>query len=173
MLTKPLNDQYPEYYQRYVNLAPEGDIFEILKNNKTEIVKLFSTLSEQQAEYKYADDKWSIKELLGHIIDTERIFLCRALRMARNDKTDIPQYDHDAFVVEAKFNNQSIKQLVKQFETGLEAVILLFQSFNDDDWQRVGTSGGKKFIVKCFPFIIAGHELHHIGILKERYLPNI
>lgn len=173
MLTKPAENLYPEYYQKYTNLISGGDIFENLKTNKEEIVETLSQLSDKQAEYKYAEGKWSIKEVLGHIIDAERIFYTRALRIARNDKTDIPQYDHDVYVTEAKFNYQKFSDLIEQYKAGRESSLLMFKSFDENDWERVGTAGGKQFVAKCFPFILAGHELHHLEIIKERYLPGI
>ncbi|MBU2494303.1 MAG: DinB family protein [Bacteroidetes bacterium] len=173
MLTLPSENFYPEYYQRYTSIVPDGDIFEILVSNKNQINNLLSGLSDKQAEYKYAEGKWSIKEVLGHIIDTERIFADRALRIARNDKTDIPQFDHDAYVKEGDFNTQGITALIEQYNAVHQASILLFKSLSDEAWERIGLSGGKNFIVKCFPFILAGHELHHLTIIKERYIPGI
>lgn len=173
MLQKPTANQYPEYFQRYVNLVPDGDIFEILKSNKEKMILLLSGLSDKQAEYRYAEGKWSIKEVLGHIIDTERIFAYRTLRMGRNDKTNIPQYDHDAYVAEAKFDNQKIADLIEHYKAVRDASISLVKSFDENAWERIGLSGGKEFITKCFPFIIAGHEIHHLGIIKERYLPGV
>lgn len=173
MITKPAENQYPDYYQKYTNIVPDGDILEILKSNKEKIISLLSGLTDKQAEYRYAEGKWSIKELLGHLTDTERIFAYRALRMARNDKTNIPQYDHDAYVAEAKFDNQKIADIIEHYNTVRQASISLFKSFDEDVWERIGSSGGKEFIVKCFPFIIAGHELHHLGIIKERYLTGV
>ena len=170
MITKPAQNQYPEYYQKYIDKVPDGNILEIFKANKAKNIELLSTLSDKQAEHRYAEGKWSIKEVLGHIIDTERIFACRVLRMARNDKTNIPQYEHDVYVTEAKFDNFSISNLIEQYKVLGNSTLSLFNSFDEESWERVGISGGKEFIVKCFPYILAGHELHHFGVLKEKYL---
>lgn len=172
MITKPEQNLYPGYYQKYIDKVSDGDIIEILNSNKEENIKFFSDFSDEQTKYRYAEGKWSIKEVFGHIIDLERILSDRALKMARNDKTNIPQYDHDAYVAEAKFDIQDIGDLIKQYKASRESAISLFKSFDNAAWERVGISGGKEFVVKCFPFIMAGHELHHIQILKERYLPE-
>ena len=127
-------------------------------------------MSEGEAKYRYSEEKWSLKELLGHITDAERILTCRALRIARNDKTDIPQYDHNDYVTQAAFDKQPLTSLIELYKLGRESSIVLFQSFDSDVWNRQGISGGKKFTVRSFPFIITGHELHHLKIIKERYL---
>lgn len=173
MPKKPDKNLYPEYYQRYTDLLEDGDILEILKSNMKNIINDLSHLSDNQAEYRYADDKWSIKEVLGHIIDAERIFLNRTLRIARNDKIDIPQYDHNAYVSEANFDEMSLKSLIAQYEAGRISSLLLFESFNETEWNRIGTASGQKFIASCFPYVLAGHELHHLGIIKERYLHGV
>lgn len=170
MLERPQKTEYPEFYEAYLSKVSQKDIFELLGNGKEEMLNIYSGMTDDDARYSYAEGKWSLKELLGHITDAERILACRALRMARNDKTNIPQYDHNYFVAQANFNKQSVESLIKQYELVRESSLFLFQSFDNDVWNRQGISGGKKFTVRSFPFIITGHELHHLQIIKEKYL---
>lgn len=173
MLNYPQKDEYPEYYQPYIEKAKDKDILKLLSNNMDELSDALKNLSEKDALFAYEKGKWTIKELVGHLIDTELIFGNRALRFARLDKTDLPQYDHDAYVKTGEFNEIPLADLVEQLFHIRKANILLFKNFGDNVFLRKGTSGGKTFTVRSLIYIIAGHHQHHLEVLKEKYLPRL
>lgn len=162
--------EHPRWYDGYMELVPEGEIFDLLDKNMKEILELYKSFSEEKSLYRYAEGKWSIKELLGHIIDTERVFAYRILRFSRGDKTDIPQYDHDMYVERGDFDKVPLKNLIREYRTLKVANRLLFESLTDEQLMYTGTADGKSFTVRSMMYIIVGHELHHMSVLKERYL---
>lgn len=173
MSGRPEPNEYPEWYDGYVKSVPEGNIVDLLKSQLEDIVKLAANIQEDISFFKYAPDKWSIKEIFGHLNDTERILSCRALRFIRKDKTDIPQYDHDKYVAAANFDRIPIKKLIEEFKSIRHATVALFANVSGDDWMSAGSAGGKPFTVRAMAYIIVGHVNHHIVVLKERYLKMI
>lgn len=163
-------NEYPRWYDSYMELVPEGYIFDLLDENMKTILELYKSFSEEKSLYRYAEGKWSIKEILGHIIDTERIFAYRILRFSRADKTDIPQYDHNMYVERAEFDKVPLKNLIREYRTLKVANRLLFESLNEDQLLYTGTADGKEFTVRAIMYILVGHELHHLGVLKDRYI---
>lgn len=170
MLIKPNPDDYPQFYRDYVNSVPDENIIGYLEDQLKEIEKLFNSVPAEKENYNYAPGKWSVKEVLGHLADWERILSTRALIFARDTEADFPQLDHDVIMNAAGFNNYSINELLKLFEINRRATILLFKSFRDEHWERKGLSGGNRFTAKSKPYIIAGHVKHHLAVLKEKYL---
>jgi uncharacterized damage-inducible protein DinB len=167
---KPESSEYAPYYERYTSLVPEGDVVSILTRQLGESLKLLRGIDEAQANYRYAPDKWSIKQLLGHVIDTERVFTYRALRFARNDPQALIGYDQDQFVNGADFDARTFADLVDEFEHVRRATIHLFKPLSDEEWLRRGTANDNEVSVRGLAFILAGHETHHMSILKSRYL---
>jgi len=133
-------------------------------------VAILSSLGERQGNYRYAPDKWSVKEVLGHVIDTERIFAYRALRIARNDKTPIEGFEQDDYVRAALSGNHTLAGLIEEFSAVRRAGLLLFRSFEPEAWVRKGIASQKEISVRALVYVIAGHELHHRKILQEKYL---
>ncbi len=131
---------------------------------------ILSSLGERQGNYRYAPDKWSVKEVLGHVIDTERIFAYRALRIARNDKTPIEGFEQDDYVRAALSGNRTLAGLIEEFSAVRHAGLLLFRSFDPEAWVRKGIASQKEISVRALVYVIAGHELHHRKILQEKYL---
>ena len=154
----------------YISQVPEGDIIKILENQLEETQQLLKGLSERKALYRYAPDKWSIKEIIGHVIDVERVFAYRALNIARNDKSELPGMEQDDYVKFAKFDDLPLTDLLEQFRHVRRSNIFLFKSFDEEMQMRKGIASGCEFTVRTFPFIIAGHEKHHQTVLRERYL---
>ncbi|MBU0560116.1 MAG: DinB family protein [Bacteroidetes bacterium] len=170
MKNRPVNTEYPEWYQQYVDAVADGDIVEALKNQLKESAELLNEISKEKSSHRYAEGKWSIKELLGHVIDAERILSYRLLRFARKDKTDLSQYDHDEYVINSQNDVDSFEDLKKEFRFVRKSTLMLLSKLNDEAWLLTGCSGGKSFTVRAMAFIIAGHEKHHMKILKEKYL---
>ena len=171
-MTKALsNHNFAEYFQFYINLVDQTlEVATALEQTHKKTNKILDLITEDKGNYAYADGKWTIKELLVHMIDTERIFCNRALRFARNDKTDLPGYDHDNYVPFSGANERSLKDISDEFNVVRLGTIALFKSFTDDMLDRVGTANGNNLTVLSIGFIISGHETHHVNVLEERYL---
>jgi DinB family protein len=167
---KPAKTEYAEYYEKYVSLVPGGNIVDTLESQKLDTVNLLRGLTNEQGESRYAPDKWSIKELVGHVIDTERIFAYRALRFARGDKNELTGFDQDPYVRNGNFQNRSLNDLISEFEHVRSGNILMLRSFDDAAWERRGIASENEVSVRALAYIMAGHELHHVGILRTRYL---
>ena len=161
---------YPPYYDHYIQLAPTGQLLEILKIQKKEMLEFLNNIDELSAGYRYAEEKWSIKEIVGHLNDVERIFCYRALCFARNDQTALPGFDEEAYVRAARFDKQTWSDLQHQFKLNRRTSISLFSSLNENELKRFGTANGVQFRVLAIPYIITGHARHHQQIIQERYL---
>jgi uncharacterized damage-inducible protein DinB len=166
----PATYEYADYYASYVKLVPQGDIIEILRDQMKETVSLLSTLTEPQSEYRYASGKWSIKEVIGHITDTERIMSYRLLSIARGERASLPGYDENEYVAKANFDKQSLKDLLDHFACVRQSTIHLIKSLSDESLSRRGTANNSEVTAKALITIMAGHELHHRKIIQERYL---
>ncbi|MGH9972236.1 MAG: DinB family protein [Pyrinomonadaceae bacterium] len=169
---KPESTEYLPYYGRYISLVSEGDILTVLSKQAEETLALLGSIPESRADFRYAPDKWSIKELLGHVIDTERIFAYRALRFARNDQTPLPGYEQDDYVRNASFDGYPLAELAAEFQIVRESSLSLFKHLDKGAWVRQGKANDSDVSVRALAYIIAGHELHHRDILRSRYLEN-
>ena len=169
-LTVPDPSEYGPYYADYVAEAGEIPVLEQLAVQVDDTVRLLQPLSEQQAGYRYAPDKWTVREVVGHVIDTERVFAGRALHFARRDPAPLPGFDQDPWVVEARSEERPLRSLLAELEAVRRSTLALFRSFPTDAWDARGMASGVEFTVRAVLFIIAGHELHHRRVLEERYL---
>jgi hypothetical protein len=167
---KPAQTDYAPYYGRYVSLVPEGDIVATLSRQLDDTLAILGGISEAQAGHRYAPDKWSVKELVGHMIDTERIFSYRALRFARNDKTPLSGFEQDGYITNASFDAYPLSELATEFEHVRRSTLFLFKHLDEEAWERRGTASESEVSVRALAHIIAGHELHHMQILRTRYL---
>ena len=167
---KPKSNEYPTYYNRYVDLIESDDILAVLESHNQEMHDLLSRIGEEAAVFRYAPEKWSVKEVMGHVIDVERIFAYRALRFARNDKTPLPEFDEDDYVKYANFDSRTLIDLSDEFRIVRESTLTMFYSFEDEIYSRVGSASGYNFSVRAIPFIIAGHEAHHRQVIREKYM---
>ncbi|HKG23331.1 MAG TPA: DinB family protein [Blastocatellia bacterium] len=170
VIARPGADEYASYYGGYIKLAPDGDILEGLARQIDETLALLRGLSEARAASRYAADKWSIKEVSGHMIDAERIFAYRALRFARGDAQPLAGFEQDDYIRHANFDSRSISDLAEEFEHVRRANILLFRNLDGEAWSRRGTASGAEVTVRALIYIIAGHERHHVGVIRDRYL---
>lgn len=170
-IEKPKEGEYAPYAIMYIGFLPDdGQILKHLKNNFKVTKELLLSLPEETLNSRYADGKWTIKELLVHIIDDERIYAYRALRFARNDKTELPGFEQDDYAVYSGANDRSIKDILKEFETVRNASISLFQNLDRNALTRSGVANGNVMSVRAAAYHIAGHELRHVQLIKERYL---
>jgi hypothetical protein len=172
-LVRPEPTEYATYFEKYVSKVPGGDILAQLELQRLQTAQLFAASSERDGNFRYAPDKWTIKEIVGHLSDSERIFSYRALRIARGDETPLPGFEQDDYIKNGNFGEQSLADLVAEYGLVRASTLALFQSFNDEAWRRRGTASEKPITVRALAFVIAGHELHHREILKERYFPAI
>jgi uncharacterized damage-inducible protein DinB len=164
------SDEYAAYYAKYIKQVGDAHLLVALAESSQALNTLFDTISEDKMDYKYAVGKWTIKELLLHIIDTERVFAYRAMRFAREDKTDLPGFEQDDYVKPSKANNRSKASLLNEYNAQRVATMALFSSFNDPMLKAMGTANSNGMSVRAIGFIIAGHETHHCNIVRERYL---
>lgn len=170
LLHRPSSDEYAPYYSRYIDLLPEGDLFDLLEQQRDETLTLMKGLSEEAAARRYAPGKWSLKEVLGHVIDTERIFAYRALCISRGERQPLPGYDQDAYVAGANFDARTVVDLAEEHRAVRQATVALFRSLDEAELNRRGIANEVELSVRATAYIIAGHERHHIRIIHERYL---
>jgi hypothetical protein len=167
---KPAKSEFLPYYERYVALVPDGDVVSTLVNQMIETQALLRALPASVATYRYAPDKWSVNEVVGHMIDSERMFSGRALRFARNDATPIPGFDQDAYVRGATFDAYPLSALATELEAVRQGTIFMFRHLDEQAWTRRGIANDSEVSVRALAYIIAGHELHHRDVLSTRYL---
>ena len=166
---RPEPDEIPSHYLGYIKRVPETDPVMVCASQIEETAALLHPLSETDAMYRYGRGKWSIKEVVGHLADTERIMSYRALRIARGDVTPLPSFDENAYVPVARFDSRSLADLVGELRTVRAATLALLRTFDADAWRRRGTASGKPVSVRALGFMIPGHERHHVEILTTRY----
>ena len=166
---RPAADEYAEYYGKYVALVPEPDPVAALAAEIEQTSALLGKVSDSAALHRYAPGKWSVKEVVGHLCDAERVFTYRAMRFARADTAPLASFDETAYVPAGGFDRRSLEDLAGEFRDVRRASIALFRSFDEVAWHRRGVASGKEVTVRGLAYITAGHERHHVAILKERY----
>ena len=168
--TKPEKSEYLPFYERYVARVPDGDVVATLANQIGETLELLRSLPASVATYRYAPDKWSVSELVGHIIDSERVFASRAQRFARNDPTAMPGFEQDDYVRNSTFEAYPLSELASELEAVRQSTVYLFRHMDEEAWTRRGIANNAEVSVRALAYITAGHELHHREILQTRYL---
>lgn len=169
-LDRPPASEYAPYQAGYVASVPDGDIFEILSRQRVEFPEFVRSFGEARGGYRYAPGKWSIKEMLGHVNDTERVFAYRVLRFARGDETPLPSFEQDDYVRTGGFDARSLASLVDEFSHLRAGTLDLYYHLNADALGRSGTASGFLVSVRAMAFVIAGHVAHHERVLREKYL---
>jgi uncharacterized damage-inducible protein DinB len=170
MIKKPQPDEYSAYAAGYVNKVPNGPILEVLEYLKESTYNFFSRMTDEQADYAYAEGKWTLKQVLGHMIDTERFFAFRAFCFSRGDKNPLPGFEQDDYVNGAVFEGRSIQSLANEFKAVREATLFLYSSLTDEQSLMIGTANNNPVSVRALVYMTAGHELYHLDLIKERYL---
>ncbi|MCL6603183.1 MAG: DinB family protein [Paenibacillus sp.] len=170
MLNRPSKEEYNAYYERYVQLVPEGNIYDILTQSLKNTTDFFSNVGEDRAHYRYAEGKWSMKEVLGHITDNERIMCYRLLRIARGDTTPLAGYDQDVLISGSSFDKNPVADLLEDYAAVRRATLTLFRGLSDEAWSRRGCVNDSESSAKAWAYIIIGHEIHHMNVINERYL---
>lgn len=165
-----LETEYHTRYSNYILALDETELLEALKNTEAELLAFIVDIPEDRWMYRYAEGKWTLAEVLQHIIDTERIMAYRALRFARNDKTDIPGFEQDDYVPYSGANNRNRNEIMVDFKAARLNSVSLFHTFTNEMLMRSGTVSGNELSVRAIGFIISGHLKHHLRILKERYI---
>ena len=167
---RPESGEYAPYYGKYVSLVPDGDILATLERQVAETAALLAP-HQADGDFRYAPGKWSVKEALGHVIDSERIFSYRGLRIARNDRTPLAGFEQDDYVKSGPFGQCSLPALLEEFSSVRQATLSLFRALDETAWTRRGVANNNEVTVRGLAYIIAGHELHHRRIFQEKYFP--
>lgn len=167
---RPSPDSYPPYFNTYIKLVEETDLITALLNHGDEAESFFLKIHESETLYRYAEGKWTIKEILQHITDAERIFCYRALSFARGEKQPLPVFDENEYALNSHANDNSWQALINDFKMARQNSISLFQGFNVEDLDRSGIARDYSMSVRALGYTIAGHCTHHVNIIKERYL---
>jgi hypothetical protein len=172
IIERPKLGEYNPYYDRYISLILGNDVIGTLEKQLPKTVALLSGRSDDEGNFRYEPGKWSLKEVVGHLNDTERIMSYRALRIARGDKTPLPGFEQNDFVRDGPFAELSLNSLVEEFKTIRASTLYLLRTFRPQDWTRRGKASDHEITVRALAYIIAGHEVHHRNIVEERYLKN-
>lgn len=168
-MSRPQPAEYDPYYQKYISLVPEEDIIPSLKVQIGELAELFKGMTEEKGTYAYADGKWTVKEVLSHLIDGERMFAYRALRVARGDKTPIEGFEQDGYIENSHANRRPISKLIDEFTLLRKANLMFFENLEPGDWIRTGIANNVEISVRSLAWIMVGHIRHHVAILQDRY----
>lgn len=169
----PNPSEYPNssYFTEYLNFSPTDILSEQMKNNELFVLNLFESLSDQELLYSYKENKWSIKELIGHICDTEKIFCFRALSIVRGEQNPLPSFDENQYVAQANFDQLSPNQLIQYYFANRTATLAFIETLTDEQLSRKGTANGHEVSARALLWMTAGHEKHHLTVINERYIP--
>ena len=169
-LRRPSPDEFAEFYRSYVDRVPDGDVVAVLRDQGHATVDMLRGVSEERASHRYAPGKWTVADVVGHVTDTERIFAYRAMRIARGDATPLPGVDQDDLMVHGPFVGRPFQNIVDELEQQRAANVALFSTFDEDVLDRRGTASDCPVTVRAQLYILAGHEAHHVAVLRGRYL---
>jgi hypothetical protein len=167
-ISRPQTGEYNPYYDRYISLVPSDDVVGLLERHAPETVALFQS-ANAKADFRYAPGKWSVKEMLGHINDTERIMTYRALRVARGDQTPIAGFEQDDYIRDGNFRSRTLADLIEEFVAVRQATVQLFRHADNETGARRGVANGDTISVRALGYIVVGHELHHRNVLRANY----
>ncbi|SES18880.1 DinB superfamily protein [Gracilibacillus ureilyticus] len=173
MNTKPYTNEYHPALDKYIHLVPDGNLVDILEEQQKNSILMLQDLSEQQAEFKYAEGKWSIKTVAGHIADVERLWNYRILRIARGDARELPGYDRDIFAVSASFDKLPLVNILEDFTAVRQSTITLIKNLEEEAFLRLGLFNDHPLSARAAAFVIAGHEAHHRKIIQMKYLSQL
>jgi uncharacterized damage-inducible protein DinB len=166
---RPTASDYAAPHARYVSLVPEEDVVSAIEQQSSETQRLLASVDEEAAARRYAEGKWSVKQVVGHMIDAEQIFAYRALAIARGESASLPAFDEDLYVSNANFDDWSLGDLAELYAVTRRATILFFRNLAEEAWDRRGSANNTPISVRAIAFVILGHERHHLSVLRERY----
>jgi uncharacterized damage-inducible protein DinB len=169
-MQRPAVDEYAAYYGKYVDQVTGNDVVSTLRAQIGETAATLRAVSDSDSLKRYAEGKWSLREVVGHLVDAERIFAYRALRIGRGDETPLPGFDQDPYIAAAGFDRRDWNGLIDEFEVVRRSTVMLLDGLDAEAWGRRGTASNNPVTVRAIAFVIAGHELHHMKIVRERYL---
>jgi len=169
-ISLPAATEHDPYYGKYISQVPEKDVLAALENQIEDAIKMLRAIPESKAGHRYAPGKWSIREVVGHLIDAERVFAYRAMRFGRNDATDLPGFDENKYVPAGGFDARTLADLASEWEHVRRANLAMFRGFPAEAWGRRGNANAAPITVRALAWIIAGHGLHHMKLIRERYL---
>lgn len=169
-MNRPNESEYAPYYQSYVDQVSENDILHVLRAEVDELDVLLGQLPADRETYAYAEGKWTIREMIGHLIDGERVFGYRALCIARGEKQNLPGFDQNDYMLTAPYKHIELEDLLSELRLVRLSNLAMFRSLDEEAWNRVGTANGNEITVRALAFIMGGHVRHHMNVLRERYL---
>lgn len=169
IVQKPNENTYPAFYRGYVGMFKECAILEVLTTQKNEILAYYQNISQERGRYAYAEGKWTVQELLGHIIDTERVFAYRLMCISRGDKTCFPSFEQDDYMKTGNFNNRTLASLIEEFDAVRTATVVLVKNISQSSLDIDGEVKAGKITPRALLYIIAGHAQHHFNVLKQKY----
>lgn len=170
IISRPAGDEYAPYYGNYISQVPGDDLLPVLRRQLTETAAFIRQFPVELQDYRYAEGKWTPREIFLHLLDSERVFAYRALRIARADKTPLPGFDQDIFVPESNADKRSLESIAAEYEVIRQSTLLLFENLNEQQVDYRGVASQAPVSVRAVAYIVAGHEIHHLRILNERYL---
>jgi hypothetical protein len=170
MTSRPDRTEAAEYYFRYIDLVPDGNVVQTLVSQRDETVRFLEGISEEQAGYRYAADKWTLRNVVGHLSDTERLFTARAFWFARGFDTALPSFDQNVAIAAGGFDARTWRSLIDEFADTRAAAIAFFAALPQDAWSRRGIASDNPFTVRALAYLSAGHVIHHVRIMRDRYV---
>jgi len=168
-LVVPQRGECADYYFTYIDRVTDGDVLALLREQLAQTPAFIRGLSDDAGNHRYAPGKWSVKDVIGHVIDTERVFSHRAFCFARQEPAHLPSFEQDPYVEVAAYGRRQPASIADEYESVRRATLSLFDTFSEDQWESVGVASEREFAVRTIPFILAGHEIHHRGVLKDKY----
>lgn len=173
IISTPDASEYAPYYGRYISLVTTSDIVATLRTQGQQTKDTLSGLTEEESNFRYAPEKWSIKHVVGHLMDAERVFAYRAMRISRGDKTPIEGFEQDDYVRNGPFEHSRFSDMLEEYVAVRTATVCLFRALNQQEWLRRGIANNNEISVRALAYVVAGHELHHRQVLKEKYLTRL
>jgi len=169
MITKPRESEYAPYFSRYVSLVPEGDVLAMLQEQMAGINRLSGIVSPEREKFRYAAEKWSIREVVGHLIDAERVFGYRAFCISRGERALLPKFEENAYVAGSRYDDRVLADLASEFTLVRGGNIAFMSQLTEREWQRIGTASDNPVSARALAYIMAGHVRHHINVLSTKY----
>lgn len=168
-IARPERSECADYYWLYIDQVPEGDVLQLLRDQVRESVALLRTIPPERQRFRYGEGKWSVNQVVGHVIDVERAFGFRAFSFARCEPAELPSFEQDPYVTNARYDVRDIDSIADEYESVKRANITFFETLSDEESRRVGRASGCDFSVRSIPYILAGHQIHHWRLLDTKY----